>query len=185
MLYPVIGLTLFIFILFYSFYLMLYMISLVYSMLMGSPYVKTKRATLEEILSNADLKPKQRFVDLGCGDGIVVRMAVKRYKVLGVGIDINPLLIYRAKIINQFQKNKSIKFYKQNIFKADIRNADVIYMFLLPKLLVKLKEKLLKESKKNALIISHGFEIEGWKKYEFKKLKNKPFSTYYYRIKSS
>jgi hypothetical protein len=46
------------------------------------------------------------------------------------------------------QKLKGIKFRKENIFKADIKKADVIYLFLLPKLLVKLKDKLQKESKK-------------------------------------
>jgi hypothetical protein len=61
----------------------------------------------------------------------------------------------------------------------------MLVLFLLPKLLVKLKDKLQKESKKNALIISHGFEIEGWKKYQIKKIKDKPFSTYYYRLHSS
>lgn len=185
MFYPILGLILFIFVLFYSFYLMIYMISLVYSMLMGSPYVKTKNKRIEVILSYANLKPKQRFIDLGCGDGIVVRYAVQKYKVYGTGIDINPLLIYRAKIMAVLQKLKGIKFRKENIFKADIKKADVIYLFLLPKLLVKLKDKLQKESKKNALIISHGFEIEGWKKYQIKKIKDKPFSTYYYRLHSS
>lgn len=161
------------------------MISLVYSMLMGSPYVKTKTKRIEVILNNADLKPKQKFIDLGCGDGIVLRTAVKNYHVLGVGIDINPLLIYRARIVSYLEKTKSIRFYKKNIFEADISKADVIYMFLLPKLLVKLKEKLETESKKRALIISHGFEIEGWRKYMIKKIKDKPFSTYYYRLHSS
>ncbi len=185
MLYPLIGLIALIFVLFYSFYLMIYMISLVYSMFMGSPYVKTKTKTLETILQEANLKPNQVFIDLGCGDGIVVRAAVKKYKVVGTGIDINPLLIYRAKIINFFAHAGKITFLKQNIFDADIKKADIIYLFLLPKFLVKLKTKLKNESSKKALIISHGFQIDGWEKYMIKKIDNKPFSTFYYRLHSS
>lgn len=154
-------------------------------MLMGSPYVKTKRKVLELILKGANLKPKQKFIDLGCGDGVVVRTAIQQYKVQGTGYDINPLLIFRAKILNRLHKTPSARFYKKNIFNADISKADVIYMFLLPKLLVKLKSKIKNESKKKALIISHGFEIVGWKKYLAKKITNKPFSTYYYRLNSS
>lgn len=153
-------------------------------MFMGSPFVKTKSKTLEMILQNADLKPKQEFIDLGCGDGVVVRTAYKKYKIKGIGVDINPLLIYRAKLLNYLQHTSRVKFLKQNIFDADIKTADVIYMFLLPKFLVRLKSKLKNESKKKALIISHGFEIEGWEKYKIKTIKNKPFSTFYYRLNS-
>lgn len=151
---------------------------------MGSPFVKTKSKTLDMILEEAGLKPKQLFIDLGCGDGIVVRTAVKKYKVKGIGVDINPLLIYRAKLINYLQRTPRIKFLKQNIFDADIKNADIVYMFLLPKFLVRLKSKLKNETKKSALIISHGFEIEGWEKFKIKTIKNKPFSTFYYRLHS-
>lgn len=151
---------------------------------MGSPFVKTKNKTLDIILKEANLKPNQEFIDLGCGDGIVVRTAVKKYNVKGIGVDINPLLIYRAKLINHLQHTQKIRFIKQNIFDTDIKKADIIYIFLLPKFLVKLKSKLRHESKKNALIISHGFQIEGWEKYMFKTIKSKPFSTFYYRLHS-
>lgn len=182
MILPVIGLILLIFIIVYGFYLMIYMISLVYSFLKGAPFVRTKSKILNTILAEAHLKPKQLLIDLGCGEGQVVRIAAKKYGLKAVGYDINPLLIYRAKILAHLEQIKHAKFIKKNIFEVDIKKADVIYVFLLPKLLMALKHKLEKESKKNALIISHGFQIEGWKKYQIKKIPGSPFATYFYRL---
>ena len=161
------------------------MISLVYSLLMGSPFVKTKSKILENIFKEINPKPNQLIVDLGCGDGKIIRFAAKKYKMRGIGVDINPLLIWRAKLLANLEHVHSVKFLKKNIFDAEINKADIIYIFILPKFLVKLRNKLQTESKKNALIISHGFQIVGWEKYLIKKIKGKPFSTFYYRLDSA
>ncbi len=64
-----------------------------------------------------------------------------------------------------------------------MKSADIIYLFLMPEMLIKLREKFEKESKKGAVFISHGFKIEGWEKYCFKTIPNTPFPTYYYKIR--
>ena len=185
MVYPIFALILLIIVIITSFYVMIYMISLVYSLLMGSPFVKTKSRTLDRVFKEANLKPNQLIIDLGCGDGKIVRTAAKHYKLRGIGVDINPLLIYRAKIMAKLEHLSSVTFYRQNIFDADISEADVVYLFLLPRFLVKLRAKLKNETKKDVLIISHGFQIEDWSKYMIKKIEGKPFSTFYYRLHSA
>ncbi|QQG43897.1 MAG: methyltransferase domain-containing protein [Candidatus Roizmanbacteria bacterium] len=164
--------------------LCIYTLSLFWSSIMGSPYVPTKKKELINFLKEARIKKGQIFLELGCGDGRVVKTAVKEYAAKGIGIDINPTLIFWAKFIAKLTKVSGIEFKVQNIFKTDVSKADFIYLFLMPKLLEKLKTKFEEESKKNAVIISHGFKILGWEKYNYKTIVNKPFPTYYYKLRS-
>lgn len=177
----IIYLTVLILLLFFLISITIYTISLIYSSLMGSPYVATKNQRIDQILENANLKKNKIFIELGSGDGRVVRRAVEKYGVVGIGIDINPLLIFWAKLLSLKYKNK-LNFITQNIFKTDLKKADYLYLFLMPKLIEKLKIKMEKELKKGTLVISHGFKIIGWEKRLIKTIKVNPFWTYYYRF---
>ncbi len=182
MLNPIVYLFLLAFEFFFVIAITIYLISLLFSSFKGSPYVPTKSDEADKILQAANLKTGQRFLDLGCGDGRLVQKAVQQYKVEGTGIDINPVILFWAKLKAKWAKTNNIVFMRQNIFAADLRNYDVIYLFLFPDLLQKLKSKLSTQTKPNVLIISHGFQIEGWDKYCYKSLRHKPFPTYYYRL---
>lgn len=184
MLYTVIYLTLILGELLFAIFACFYIFSLIYSSIMGSPYVPTKNKVLKDILDRAKLKKNELFVDLGCGDGRIVRFAAEKYGVHAIGIDINPSLIWLSRLKTKLKKIRNTTFSVENIYKADISNADVIYLFLLPKFLVNLQEKLKKETKKSTLIISHGFKIDGWDEYIVDTIQAKPFPTYYYRLRS-
>ncbi len=159
-----------------------YMILLFYSSLKGSPYVPTKDKAMKNIFEEAGLKKGQVMYDIGCGDGRVVRYAVKQYGVRGIGIDINPMLIFFARLKARMMKLKGAEFRVQNIFDVDLSDADVIYIFLLPQFLVKIQKKLERGTKKGAVIISHGFKMDAWSAYNYKTIKAKPFPTYFYKI---
>ncbi len=160
-----------------------YVISLIYSWLKGAPYVSTQSKEIDEILKKAHLKEGQLFLELGCGDGRVTKNAVKKYKVYGIGIDINPLLIWYSKIMSYIQGIKNIEFLKKNVIDVDLGKADILYIYLFPQLVEKLQDKILHETKKNVIIISHGFKIRYLSKYLFNIRKGAAFITYYYRIK--
>ncbi len=160
-----------------------YMLFLIYSSVMGAPYVPSKKKLIVNILQEIPLTKKTRFLDLGCGDGRVVIAAAKEYKLKAVGIDINPMIIAWAKIKARLTKVTAVEFRVANIFKTDLKNYDIIFMFLMPQLLIKLKPKLQQETKKKALLISHGFKIDGWDKYCFRMLKGRPFNTYLYHLR--
>src|SRR3989344_874022 len=76
----------------------IYLIGLIYSSFKGSPYVPTKRKILRNILKRGGLKKGQTFIFISCGDVRVVEEAISTFGAIGTGIDINPLLIVRAKI---------------------------------------------------------------------------------------
>ena len=146
---------------------------------MGAPYVASKNKIIKEILEKAKLKKNKYFIELGSGDGRVVRNAVKNYQVIGLGIEINPLLVNLSKILAKFDKIK-IDFQRKNIYHVNLEKADYLYLFLMPEMIVKLINKFNKELKKKTLVISHGFKIPGWEKKLVNQLNNKPFPTYFY-----
>lgn len=160
-----------------------YTIFLIYSSLMGSPYVPSKQKEVEFILGQIHFIKNSYFIDLGCGDGRVVRTAVKKYHLVGLGIDINPILIFWARVNSFFLKTQiNLKFKTENVFKTPLKKAKYVYIFLMPDLIAKLKVKFEKELKKNTIIISHGFPVVGWEKKLTKKIPHTPFPTYYYRF---
>jgi len=166
----------------FSFGIAVYSISLLVSSFKGAPYVPTKNKEIDVLLEEAKLKKGQLFFDLGCGDGRVVRIATERYGVRGIGYDVNPVLVRYARFLAKIKKVKGVQFFRKNIFDVDLKEVDVIYIFLMPKLMAKFLPKMKKELRKNTLIISHGFKVEGLEKKLFKKLDRKPFPTYFYRI---
>ena len=159
-----------------------YSIGLLYSSIMGAPYVPTSKKHIDEILKKANLDKGQTFMELGSGDGRLVRRAVQVYGVKGIGIDINSLLVLLSRLLAARQHLKNIIFIRQNIFVADFSKADVLYLFLMPETIKKLLPKLEKELPRQSLIISHGFKITGWESKLIDLIKSEPFSTFFYRI---
>ncbi len=159
-----------------------YIFSLIYSSLMGAPYVPTKQNEVNAILDEINLTKNSYFIELGCGDGRMIRTAALKFQLKGMGIDINPLLLYIARLKARWQGlNHAIFFHQKNIFNVDLRQGDCIYLFLMPKMIEKLKSEFDKQLKPNTLIISHGFKINKFNATLIKKLNHHPFPTYFYR----
>jgi hypothetical protein len=157
--------------------------SLILSSLMGAPYVPTKNKLALEILKEVKFKKNGLFVELGSGDGRIVRTTVKNYSVRGIAVDINGLLIIWSKFLAKFDKTYSkIIFLNKNILKVDLTKADYIYLFLFPPLIKKLIPNFNRDLKKGTIIISHGFPIEEYKAKLIKKVDRSTFPTYYYRF---
>lgn len=156
-------------------------LSFIYSSIKGSPYVPTRQKEIDKVLKNAHLKAGLNFYELGCGDGRVCRLAASRYQMKAYGVDVNSILIWYARFLAKIKHVTNVEFKTQNIFATDLSNADVVYLFLMPKLISQLVPKLERELKKGALVISHGFKIVEWQDRLRKKIAGKPFPTYYYR----
>lgn len=162
-------------------FLAFYLGSLVYSSIMGAPYVPTKRKLIKLILKTSGLQKGQKFLDLGCGDGRVVLLAAKEFHADANGVDVNVFIILVAKLKAKLSKINAT-FFLENLFNFPLSNFDVIYIFLFPEMISKLAGKIKKEAKKGAVIISHGFKIDQLRKYLIKTVKTVPFHTYFYKI---
>jgi len=127
----------------------------------GVPYVPAKNKNLKNIFKKFEWNKDSKIVDLGCGDGRVLRVFERLgYKNLyGYEINLWPYLI--CKIKNFFQRSE-IKVQLKNFEKVDLGQFDVVFCYLLNSYLRKLKSKFEEELKPGARLISYGFEIPGW-----------------------
>jgi len=128
------------------------------------PYVPTPYQVIKTMLKLADVKPGEVIFDLGCGDGRILITAVKEFGAKAVGIELRRDLI--EKCLNNIMSEKledKILVIEGNFFEIDLSPADVITLYLLTSVNEKLRPKLEKELKKGARIVSHDFEIVGWK----------------------
>ena len=148
---------------------------------MGSPYVPTRNKVVLDILKKIKFRRGRLFVELGSGDARMIRIAVKKYHLKGLAVDINGLINLWAKLLSKFDNtNKDIIFKTENIFDTNLTKSDYLYLFLMPDLLKKLVPKFDQELKKGTIIISHGFPIKEYKKKLIKQVDRRPFPTYYY-----
>ena len=153
------------------------------AMLAVGPIPASKKG-IGRALELAEIKPGEKFYDLGCGDGRVLIKAVKKYDCYGVGYElVFPYYLLAKARAKLSGKSDKIDVKCKNFFKADLQNADVIFCFLTPKLMQKIG-KLLKETKlkKGVRIVSYAFsikDIEPEKKIEHSK---ENWNIYLYKI---
>src|SRR5216683_6335057 len=122
------------------------------------PYVPTTDEAVQVMLKLAEVKKTDVVYDLGCGDGRIVIADAKTYGAHGVGIDINPQRIQEAKEnAKRAGVENLVRFEENDLFKADIHEASVVTLFLLPKVNLRLRPKLLHELKPGTRIVSNTF----------------------------
>lgn len=128
------------------------------------PFVPASKEMMGEMLRMATITKDDLVYNLGCGDGRMVVAVAKRYGAKAVGIDANP------ERIRESRQNATkagiadrVKFVQGNLFDADISQATVIMLYLLPGVNRQLRPKLLKELKPGARIVSHDFNMGNWK----------------------
>jgi SAM-dependent methyltransferase len=116
----------------------------------------SKKAILEIVKIIKKYAPDaSNFYDLGCGHGRVVLEIKKEMPNLNVyGIDKNPIRIFFAKIKALILKRK-IHFVNENIFNINLSQADILYTYLWYDLMPVLEEKVKKELKKGAVVITN------------------------------
>ncbi|HWP98930.1 MAG TPA: class I SAM-dependent methyltransferase [Vicinamibacterales bacterium] len=127
-------------------------------------YVPTPHEVVDAMLKLAQVTSKDVVYDLGCGDGRIPIAAAKTYGARGVGIDIDPERIREANAnAKEAGVTDKVKFINGDLFTADISEATVVTLYLLPSLNEKLIPKLKSELKPGARIVSHQFDMgAGW-----------------------
>jgi hypothetical protein len=150
--------------------------------LTGVPFVSFPKKFLVEILEIMAPKENETLIDLGCGDATLLIEAEKRYKVKGIGYELSPTAFFLSYFNKIFKKSK-IKIFYKNFFKANLKEADLIFCYLFPEIMEKLSEKFKKELKKGTKIFSLSFPLPNWPNKEIRYLdeKNKKWKIYIYQ----
>lgn len=124
-------------------------------------WVPTPQALVDKMLDMAKLTPQDYLVDLGAGDGRTVITAAKRGS-RAHGIEYNPDMVALA------ERNAKAEgvlgkatFARADIFESDFSKAQVVTLFLLPTLNVKLRPTLL-NMRPGTRVVSNTFTMEDW-----------------------
>ncbi len=126
----------------------------------GVPWVPSGKRTAQRMGEIAQIQPGQKVIDLGCGDGRLVFLSAKK-GANALGIEFSPAVFLYAWIRNFFLGSKNSRIVWGNFFspkfQKEIESADVIFAFLLPRLLEKIFTEIFPKMKPKARIISHAF----------------------------
>ncbi len=129
------------------------------AILFGAPYLPTMKNQSKEALDLIDLKNGQTLIDLGSGDGRVLKEAAKRgFKV--IGYEINPFLVIVSYFVT-IKYRKNIIIVWGNYWRKELPKADGIFVFLLPKYMAKLDNMLHSYKFRPIKLVSFAFMIEG------------------------
>jgi SAM-dependent methyltransferase len=125
-------------------------------------WIPTPDALVTRMLKLAQVTPQDYVVDLGAGDGKIVIAAARDFAARGLGLEYDPKLVEHA------QRNAQAagvadraKFRQADIFVTDFSNADVVTMYLLPDLNLRLRPTLL-AMKPGTRLVSHQFTLGNW-----------------------
>ena len=129
--------------------------------LFGAPYLPTMKKQAGEALDLLNLKKGELFVDLGCGDGLMLKEAAKRGLIVH-GYELNPFL-YIVSMLRTIRYRKQVYVHLGDFWKQKLPGGSKgVYVFLLDRYMIKLDEKLLKEAP-GAKLLSYTFKVPGKK----------------------
>jgi len=133
----------------------------VYPITQGAMFHPSARIRVRTFLDHVPMKENELLIDIGCGDGRVLREAARRYGVRSLGFEVNPLAYVLARLRTIAFKGIEVKM--RNFWKTDIRNADVVFCYLFPDVMSRLAGKLESELRSGTRVVSCNFTLPGWR----------------------
>lgn len=129
-----------------------------------APYVPTPMGVVRTMLELVEAGPGDTVIDLGCGDGRILVMAVEEFKVdRAIGYELNRHLVETAENnIHDKELDDKIEVVNGNFMEADLSPASIVTLYLTTTGNAKLKPKFIDELKEGTRIISHDFPIMDW-----------------------
>jgi cyclopropane fatty-acyl-phospholipid synthase-like methyltransferase len=129
-----------------------------------APFVATPLPVVKQMLTLAEIKSGEILYDLGCGDGRVVITAAQDFGARGIGVEMREDLAKQAMgKVTELGLDGRVKIVHGDMFKLDVSQADVVTLYLTTSANDKVKPKLEAELKPGTRVISHDYEILGWR----------------------
>jgi tRNA A58 N-methylase Trm61 len=129
-----------------------------------APFVASPLPVVRHMLTLASLRPGEAFYDLGAGDGRTVVLAAQEFGARAVGVELREDLAKKALVtIQELGIQDRVTIVQDDIFKVNISPANVVFLYLTTSANDKIRPKLEEELKPGTRIVSHDYEIVGWK----------------------
>jgi len=129
-----------------------------------APFVPSPAPVIQRMLQLADLKPGEVLFDLGAGDGRSVIMAAKAFSARAVGVELREDLAKKAlSTIHDNGLSDRVTIVNGDMFTVNLTSADVVFLYLTTSANKKIRPKLETELKAGVRVVSHDYEIIGWK----------------------
>ena len=127
------------------------------------PFVPSPMYVVQKMIEAAQIKEGDILYDMGSGDGRIVIEAAKQYGIRGVGIDLNPELVAKAKenAVNEGVSDL-VEFRAQDGLTVDLSDATVVTLYMFKWFNNALRPKLQK-LKPGSRVVAHDFDIDDWK----------------------
>jgi predicted RNA methylase len=129
-----------------------------------APYVPSPLPVIQHMLKLADLKAGEVLFDLGAGDGRTVIMAAKSFGARAVGVELREDLAKKAlSTIHDNGLAGRVTIVNGDMFSVQLTSADVVFLYLTTSANEKIRPKLETELRKGVRVVSHDYEIVGWR----------------------
>jgi len=129
-----------------------------------APWVTSPMAVVERMLELAGLKPGETVYDLGSGDGRVLLVAAQKFGAKAVGVELSENLVRKSlEAIEREGLSDKASVIHGDLMDVDVSKADVVTIYLLSGSNDVLRPKLEASLRPGARVVSHDFEIRGWK----------------------
>lgn len=138
------------------------------------PYVATRSATVDAMLDMAEVGPDDYVIDLGTGDGRILIAAARDRGASGLGVDLDGALIDDANDeAESLGFTDRVTFREQDLFDTPLQDADVVAMFLLPEVNLRLRPRIL-ELVPGTRIVSNRFDMGEWRADDQRRVRGYP-----------
>ncbi len=129
-----------------------------------APYVVTPPDVVEEMLKLAEVRKDDLVYDLGSGDGRIVISAARNYSARGIGFELDPDLVRRARDnARRAGVDGLVEFYVQDVMTVDLIPATVVTIYLSRDANLKLRPRLLSMLRPGSRVVSHNYDMGDWK----------------------
>jgi tRNA A58 N-methylase Trm61 len=129
-----------------------------------APFVPSPVQVIQFMLKLANLKAGEVLFDLGAGDGRTVILAAKSFGARAVGVELREDLAKKAlSTVHDSGLSDRVTIINSDIFGVNLTSADVVFLYLTTSANEKIRPKLEADLKKGARVVSHDYEIVGWK----------------------
>lgn len=147
----------------------------------GAPWVPMRRGDAARLARLLALKPGERFLELGCGDGRVTVAVAKQSGASATGVELSLLQFFAAWIRGRLARVPGVSFRLGDAFSSDVSHADGVYLFLMPETYEKIRPKLEAELKPGARVVTYVWPMPEWKVAQEDQVEGKPALYLYVR----